>query len=80
VNKRIEDIDASICAAGGLIGELLEDGPVNSKQAVTLIEAVVRAKVPNAERFEIRERAKLILVEIGKLVRGKANENHPDKM
>jgi hypothetical protein len=68
---RKEKIDGAICAAGNLIGTLLDHGPINPAQAGVIITAAVRAVVPNVEPFEIRERAKVIVAEMSKLSEGK---------
>jgi hypothetical protein len=64
-NIRTEKIDAAICAGTQLIAALMECGPLNSAQANVIIQAAVRAAVPNAEFFEIAERARAIVVDVG---------------
>jgi hypothetical protein len=72
---RTERIDAAVSAAGELIGCLLIEGPVTPGQARLIVEGVVRATVPNAEGFEVRESAARIVAEL----RGQ-HENHSDKV
>lgn len=62
-NIRKERIDNAICIGTELIAALMEFGPVNSQQANLLIQAAVRAAVPNAEFFEICERVREIVVD-----------------
>jgi hypothetical protein len=61
---RTERIDAAVSAAGELIGCLLIEGPVTPGQARLIVEAVVRATVPNAEYWEVREGAARIATEV----------------
>jgi hypothetical protein len=63
-STRTERIDAAVSAAGELIGCLLIEGPVTPGQARLIIEGVVRATVPNAEGFEVRESAARIATEL----------------
>jgi hypothetical protein len=65
-NRRIERIDNAICAAGQLIGTLLEVGPLNSEQKGLIVQATVRAAVPNAELLEIRESVQRIVTDLGR--------------
>ena len=61
---RTERIDAAVSAAGQLISALSEKGPINSDQADLLVTASVRAIVPNAKDWEIRDGAVRILKEL----------------
>ena len=63
-DARSNRIDDAVCAAGSLIGALIEAGPVNHEQTVIIVEAAVRAVVPNAKAFEIRNSAKRIAAEL----------------
>jgi hypothetical protein len=64
-DARTDRIDAAVGAGAELIGFLLEEGPVTSGQARLIVEAVVRAAVPNAEGFEVRESAARFVTELG---------------
>ena len=68
-DARIERIDVQVSKAGELIGALQQKGPVTPGQARLIVEAVVRAAVPNAEAFEVRESAARIATELGGAVR-----------
>ena len=63
-NIRIERIDAAVSAASELLGALIEGGAVTPTQAKLVIEAAVRAAVPNPQEFEIRESAKRIAADL----------------
>jgi hypothetical protein len=63
-DARTERIDAAVSAAGELIGCLLIEGPVTPGQARLIVEGVVRATLPNAEGFEVRESAARIVAEL----------------
>jgi hypothetical protein len=63
-NIRTERIDAAVASAGELIAALQDHGAVTSAQARLIVEAAVRASVPNAEPFEIRDSAKRISGEL----------------
>jgi polyhydroxyalkanoate synthesis regulator phasin len=60
-NVRANRIDAAVSAAGELIGALLEKGPITPQQARTIVEATVRAAVPNFEDWEVRDSATRIV-------------------
>ena len=62
-NARIDQIDAAVSAAGELIGLLMTKGSVGPAQARLIVEAVVRAAVPNFESWEIRDSARRIVAE-----------------
>jgi hypothetical protein len=62
-DARTDRIDAALGAAGELIGFLLEEGPITPGQARLIVGAVMRAAVPNAEPFEIRDSAQRIVDE-----------------
>jgi hypothetical protein len=51
---RADRIDACVAKAGELIGALQQHGAVTPNQAKLIVEAVVRAEVPNAELWEVR--------------------------
>jgi hypothetical protein len=72
-DARTERIDSAVSAAGELIGFLFQEGPVTPGQARLIVEAVVRAAVPNAKGFEVRESAARIAGEL-------KNENHADNL
>ena len=63
-NVRTERIDAAVSAAGELVGSLLDLGPINPAQAKLIVEAAVRAAVPNYQNFEVRESAARIAAEV----------------
>jgi len=54
-DARTDKLDAAVGAAGELIGALMDQGPVNPQQARLIVEAVVRAVVPNAEDWEVQK-------------------------
>ena len=56
-DARTARIDAAVSAGGELIGFLQQEGPVTPGQARLIVEAVVRAAVPNAEDWEVKESA-----------------------
>jgi hypothetical protein len=62
-NIRANRIDDAVSAAGELIGLLMTKGSVGPGQARLIVEAVVRAAVPNFERWEIRDSARRIVAE-----------------
>ena len=72
-NARTDRIDAAVGAAGELIGFLLEEGPISPGQARLIVEGVVRAAVPNAKNFEVRDSAARIAGEV-------RDENHSDNV
>jgi hypothetical protein len=57
---RTDRIDTAVSAAGSLITALTEQGPLNGEQMRVLVEAAVRAAVPNAEAWEIVSSARRI--------------------
>ena len=57
MTTRAERIDDAVGAAGELIGLLMTKGPIEPGQARLIVEAVVRARVPNFEEWEIRDSA-----------------------
>jgi hypothetical protein len=61
---RAHRIDDAVSAAGELIAALLDKGPVGPGQARTIVEATVRAAVPNFEHWEIRDAALRIAGEL----------------
>ena len=65
-DARTERIDDAVASAGELIGFLQQEGPVTPGQARLIVEAVVRAAVPNAKDWEVRESAARIATELGR--------------
>jgi hypothetical protein len=63
-NVRANRIDDAVSAAGELIGLLMTKGPVGSGQARLIVEAVVRAVVPNFEGWELHDAATRIAGEL----------------
>jgi hypothetical protein len=63
-DARTERIDACVSKAGEFIGALQQHGSVTPNQAKLIVEAVVRAAVPNAEDWEVRESAARIATEL----------------
>lgn len=63
-DPRTNRIDDAVSAAGELIGLLMTKGPVGPGQARLIVEAVVRAAVPNFEGWEIRDSATRIAGEL----------------
>jgi hypothetical protein len=63
-DARTECIDAAVSVAGELIGCLLIEGPVTPGQARLIVEGVVRAAVPNAGEFEVRDSAARVATEL----------------
>jgi hypothetical protein len=61
---RAMKIDDAVAKAGELIGALMTKGPIGPGQARLIVEAVVRAQVPNFTGFELRESAKRIASEL----------------
>jgi hypothetical protein len=74
-DARTNRIDAAVGDAGELIGFLMDQGPVTPGQARLIVEAVVRATVPNAEDWEVRGSATRIATEL----EGR-HENHSDNV
>jgi hypothetical protein len=74
-NARTDRIDAAVSAGGELVGALIDLGPINPEQAKLIVEATVRAAVPNAEDWEVRESAARIATEL----EGR-HENHSDNV
>jgi hypothetical protein len=70
-DPRTNRIDDAVSAAGELIGMLMTKGPVGPGQARLIVEAVVRAAVPNFEGWELRDSANRIATEL----EGANNEN-----
>jgi hypothetical protein len=66
MSTRTDRIDAAVSAASELIGFLQDAGPVIGAQARLIVEAAVRAAVPNAEDWEVKESAARIAAELGK--------------
>jgi hypothetical protein len=62
-DARTDRIDAAVGAAGEFIGLLMDKGPISPEQARVIVMAAVRAAVPNAEPFEIRDSAQRIVDE-----------------
>jgi hypothetical protein len=75
-DARSERIDAAVSAAGELIGALMDCGPINPPHARLIVEAVIRATVPNAEDWEVRDSASRIAAEL----EGATGENNSDNV
>jgi hypothetical protein len=75
-DARTDRIDSAVSAAGELIGMLMTKGPVGAEQARLIVEAVVRAAVPNFEGWELRNSASRIAAEL----EGADNENRSGDM
>ena len=75
-DARTDKLDVAVGAAGELIGALMDQGPVNPQQARLIVEAVVRAVVPNAKTWELRDSASRIAAEL----EGAAGENNSGNM
>ena len=56
-DARTERIDAAVASAGELIAALQDWGPVVPNQAKVIVMAAVRAEVPNAQDWEIKQSA-----------------------
>jgi hypothetical protein len=63
-NVRTERIDAAVASASELIAALQDHGAVTAAQAKLIVEACVRASVPSAQAFEIRDSANRIAGEL----------------
>jgi hypothetical protein len=64
MSTRTDRIDTAVSAAGSLITALTEQGPLNGQQMRVLVEAAVRAAVPNAESWEVVASARRIADEL----------------
>jgi hypothetical protein len=78
-NIREERIGQAVCAAAELVSALQAEGPVNPAQAVVLMLAAARAKVPNVEDFEVRDVARRVVKDLQRIKRGGANDNNPTR-
>ena len=63
-NARTDRIDNAVSAGAELLGFLSREGPITPAQARLVIEAAVRAVVPNAEDWEVRDSATRIAGEL----------------
>jgi hypothetical protein len=63
-NARTNRIDDAVSAGAELLGFLSRQGPITPGQARLVIEAAVRAVVPNAEDWEVRDSATRIAEEL----------------
>ena len=63
-DARTDRIDNAVSAGAELLGFLSRRGPITPSQARLLIEAAVRAVVPNAKDWEVRESATRIAEEL----------------
>ena len=63
-DARTDRIDDAVSAGAELLGFLSRRGPITPSQARLLIEAAVRAVVPNAENWEVRDSAVRIADEL----------------
>ena len=59
-DARTERIDAAVGAGGELIAALMDEGPINPRQARLIVLAAVRAAVPNFQEWEVRKSAERI--------------------
>ena len=63
-DSRSERIDNAVASGCELVGHIMDKGPLNYEQVRLILEAAVRAKVANAEEWEIRASAKRFHEEI----------------
>ena len=63
-DARTDRIDDAVSAGAELLGFLSRVGPITPGQARLVIEAAVRAVVPNAKDWEVRESATRIAEEL----------------
>jgi hypothetical protein len=63
-DARTNRIDDAVSAGFELLGFLSREGPITPSQARLLIEAAVRAVVPNAKDWEVRASAVRIADEL----------------
>ena len=63
-DARTDRIDDAVSAGAELLGFLSRRGPITPSQARLLIEAAVRAVVPNAKDWEVRASAVRIADEL----------------
>jgi hypothetical protein len=63
-DARTDRIDDAVSAGAELLGFLSRGGPITPGQARLVIEAAVRAVVPNAEDWEVRDSAARIAEEL----------------
>jgi hypothetical protein len=63
-DARTDRIDDAVSAGVELLGFLSRQGPITPGQARLVIEAAVRAVVPNAKDWEVRESATRIADEL----------------
>jgi hypothetical protein len=61
---RTDRIDNAVSAGAELLGFLSNAGPITPGQARLVIEAAVRALVPNAKDWEVRDSAARIAEEL----------------
>jgi hypothetical protein len=61
---RTDRIDNAVSAGAELLGFLSREGPITPGQARLVIEAAVRAVVPNAKNWEVRDSATRIAGEL----------------
>src|SRR5262249_1810692 len=59
-DARTERIDNAVASAGELIAALMDEGPINPRQARVIVLATVRAAVPNFKEWEVRRSAERI--------------------
>ena len=64
-NVRTTRIDDAVASAGELIAALTDEGPLTDKQICLLIRAAVRARVKNAEEWEIKQSVARIVTDLG---------------
>jgi hypothetical protein len=63
-DARTDRIDDAVSAGAELLGFLSRQGPITPGQARLVIEAAVRAVVPNAKDWEVRDSAARIAEEL----------------
>jgi hypothetical protein len=63
-DARTDRIDDAVSAGAELLGFLSRGGPITPSQARLVIEAAVRAVVPNAKDWEVKESAARIAGEL----------------
>lgn len=63
-DARANRIDLCVSKAGEFIGALQQHGAITPNQAKLIVEAAVRAEVPNAKEWEIRQSAARIAADL----------------
>jgi hypothetical protein len=75
-DARTDRIDDAVSAGAELLGFLSRQGPITPGQARLVIEAAVRAVVPNAKDWEVRDSAARIAEEL-ETEGGKRGDHRP---